>query len=129
MDEIVKWATILSPIIAVLIAWWTSRRGARDAAKQIESVKELTKLQIEITKVKLDKELWEAKVRCAQASERQRENSLQGLPVGGAWDSIHQREETKKNITDKQSFYSQQVEMLQNCLKRIEDLSNNRRKK
>lgn len=24
MDTIVQWATILSPIIAVLLAWWTS---------------------------------------------------------------------------------------------------------
>ena len=49
MDIIVQWATILSPIIAVLIAWWTVRSSAKDTAKQIKSIKELSRLQIEAT--------------------------------------------------------------------------------
>lgn len=36
MDTIVQWATILSPIIAVIIAVWASRKSAKDTAKQIE---------------------------------------------------------------------------------------------
>ena len=37
MNVIVQWATILSPIIAVLIAWWMSKSSKEDTAKQIES--------------------------------------------------------------------------------------------
>ncbi len=64
MNTIVQWATLLSPIIAVLIAIWASRSSAKDTAKklvaleestkiQVESIKELTKIQIEITKLQL----------------------------------------------------------------------------
>lgn len=58
MDIVVQVATILSPIIAVLIAWWMVKSSAKDTAKQlvaleantskqIDSIKELSKHQIE----------------------------------------------------------------------------------
>ena len=50
MDVIVQWATILSPIIAVLIAWWMSRSSAKDTAKQIAALEENTTKQIESIK-------------------------------------------------------------------------------
>ena len=50
MDAIVQWATILSPIIAVLIAWWMSRSSAKDTAKQIAALEESTTKQIESIK-------------------------------------------------------------------------------
>lgn len=46
MDIIVQWATILSPIIAVLIAWWTVRSSAKDTAKKISTLEKSTKEQI-----------------------------------------------------------------------------------
>ena len=59
MECIVKWATILSPIIAVLIAWWTSKSSAKatdrkimaledSTNKQVENIKKLAKLQVDI---------------------------------------------------------------------------------
>ena len=50
MNVIVQWATILSPIIAVLIAWWMSRNSAKDTAKQIAALEESTTKQIESIK-------------------------------------------------------------------------------
>lgn len=127
MDIIVKWASILSPIIAVLLAWWTSRSGARDAAKMIKSVKELTKVQIEITKVQLNKEIWNAKTRSDQASERKKMQDSFNIAnhyVGGAFDSIRQRQVESQNLSDNLDFYSQQTEILQSCLEQLEILSN-----
>lgn len=46
MDIVVQWVTILSPIIAVLIAWWTVRSSAKDTAKKITALEESTKEQI-----------------------------------------------------------------------------------
>lgn len=46
MDTIVQWTTILSPIIAVIIAILMVRSSNRDTAKQIESIKESTTRQI-----------------------------------------------------------------------------------
>lgn len=50
MNVIVQWATILSPIIAVLIAWWMSKSSAKDTAKQIAALEESTTKQIESIK-------------------------------------------------------------------------------
>ena len=48
VDTTVQWATILSPIIAVLVAVWVVVSSKKDTDKQIESIKALSKLQIEI---------------------------------------------------------------------------------
>ena len=80
METIVQWATILSPIIAVLIAWWTSRGYARSTEKkllqmedctkrEIEHMKHLANLQIETLMMMLDKEIVRSQVVCAQADE------------------------------------------------------------
>ena len=50
MNVIVQWATILSPIIAVVIAVWASRKCAKDTAKQIAAIEESTKKQMESMK-------------------------------------------------------------------------------
>ena len=50
MNVIVQWATILSPIIAVVIAVWASRKSAMDTAKQIAAIEESTKKQMESMK-------------------------------------------------------------------------------
>lgn len=47
MEAIVQWATILSPIIAVLLAWWTSRSSAKESARQIAVMQENTSKEIE----------------------------------------------------------------------------------
>ena len=45
METVVQWATILSPIIAVLIAFWVSRASKKDTAKQIKALRDLCVLQ------------------------------------------------------------------------------------
>lgn len=62
MDAIVQWATILSPIIAVLIAWWMSRSSAKDTAKQIAALEESTTKQVESIKA-LSKQQIDASIK------------------------------------------------------------------
>lgn len=62
MSTIVQWATIFSPIIAVLIAWWMSRSSAKDTAKQIAALEESTTKQVESIKV-LSKQQIEASIK------------------------------------------------------------------
>ena len=69
MDIIVQWATILSPIIAVLIAWWTVRSSAKDTAKQIKSLKELSRLQIEATIKQVELEIEKNLLLSTQAKQ------------------------------------------------------------
>ena len=50
MDTIVQWATILSPIVAVVLAWLTSRSSAKAATRQIAIMQENTEKEIKILK-------------------------------------------------------------------------------
>ena len=91
MDIIVQWATILSPIIAVVIAILTSRSSKKDTDKklaaleksthdqiaalekstkeQVESIKELSRLQIDATIQQVDVELAKNVYLAQQAQE------------------------------------------------------------
>lgn len=62
MDTIVQWATILSPIIAVVIAILTSRSSAKATAKQVAALEESTKKQVESIKT-LSKQMIEASIK------------------------------------------------------------------
>lgn len=61
VNTIVQWATI-SPIIAVLLAWWTSRSSAKDTAKQIVALEDSTTKQVESIKA-LSKHMIEASIK------------------------------------------------------------------
>ncbi len=57
---IVQWATILSPIIAVVLAWWTCRSSAKESAKQISALKRIAILQIETSLLEMEYEFFKA---------------------------------------------------------------------
>lgn len=91
MNCVVQWATILSPIIAIIIAWVAVRSSAKDTAKkiaalaestrdqiaaleqstakQVESIKELTMTQLDVTLLQIDKELWDLRYRLRYHSQ------------------------------------------------------------
>ena len=121
MDIIIILATISSPIIAVLLAWWTSRSGARDTAKQIAAVKELTKIQLEIAKLRLDNELWDARILHLQTSKRETDNYFYNQ-IGGLADSLRKMENEKKDLSDKFEFYSYQMKRIEYCIAQIEGI-------
>ena len=50
MNILVQFATLLSPIIAVVIAVWASRKSAKDTAKQIAAIEASTQKQMESMK-------------------------------------------------------------------------------
>lgn len=99
MNVIVQWATILSPIIAVLIAWWMSRNSAKDTAKQIaaleksttkqiESIKELARLQMDASikqvELEIEKNLFLAN-QAQQEMEGIRNINQSGMAHISAW--------------------------------------------
>jgi len=135
MNTIVQWATLLSPIIAVLIAIWASRSSAKDTAKklvaieestkiQVESVKELTKIQIEITRLQLKKELWEANLRYNQTNQRVAdENNRHFSNYIPEMEAYHQREDKKKDMTDNCDFWKEQIAVLKELISKVTELS------
>lgn len=138
MDIIVKWATILSPIIAVLLAWWTSRCGAKDTAKkiatledstakQIENIQKLAKLQAEIATIQLDIDLWE------QLSLLERNTSeINDLEIGkvdnlprqydAGLEKSPNRHEKVVNLLYNQKFYLNQQGNLKGHINRLEQV-------
>lgn len=75
MDTIVQWATILSPIIAVLVAVWVVISSKKDTDKQIESIKALSKLQIEVLAAEIEMETIKNKIVVQQANQESAELS------------------------------------------------------
>lgn len=137
MDSLVQWATILSPIIAVVIAWWASKSSTKGTAqklaaledcttKQVESIKELTRMQIEVALLQLRKELWEVQQRNLQNSQRLKEE--QGNPFRN-WisdgESIFQKEDRRRNMQDMDKFLSNEIKVLKDIIRKMEEMANN----
>lgn len=136
MDIVVQWATILSPIIAVGIAIWASRSSAKDTAKhiaaieestkkQIDSIKEFEKIQLELSYTQAVKELKEAYKHYRQISQRTiDENSRDNMfnHIGGEFEYFRQQENRKRDMSDSQDFYDNQIKELNEVISRIESL-------
>ncbi|MBR4275621.1 MAG: hypothetical protein IKQ32_01465 [Prevotella sp.] len=58
MEKIALWASISSPIIAILIAVWVNYKSTKDTRKQIQSLKNLCIMQISNTIDMLEVELY-----------------------------------------------------------------------
>ena len=80
MEAVVQWATILSPIVAVLLAWWTSRRSAKDTdlkikamrestAEEVEKLTQLANLQVQALALELELEQVRNQVAAEQAKD------------------------------------------------------------
>ena len=85
---IVQLATIISPIIAVFLAWWTVKSSSKDTDKKIAAIKEwsekeinqlkkLSQLEVETLSLKLDMELIQRAIIAQQANEER--NSVQQI--------------------------------------------------
>lgn len=116
MGSFVQWATILSPIIAVLLAWWTVRNSAKDTTRQIESIKELSRLQMDATikqvELEIEKNIFLAKKAQQEAEGIQNINNS-GLSHIQEWkDGVFKQWKEKKSERDYQ-LYSQFIKELQ----------------
>ena len=134
MDVIVQWATILSPIIAVLIAWWMSRSSAKDTAKQIaaleesttkqiESIKELAKLQMDASIKQVELEIEKNILLATQAKQEWEEidkicNSELASQV--QWKNIRMQQFREQKPERDYHLYSKFIKDLQTIKKGLE---------
>lgn len=136
MDSIVQWATILSPIIAVGLAWWTVRSSSKDTAKKIDAIeqstnreierlKEISRLQIEIPLVQLKKELWDAQqhiqIITNQLSELDGFNSSM-YAIAYGHEALQRREEKCKDLKSERAFYFEQQKAIKEYLSQLEEI-------
>lgn len=136
METIEQWATILSPIIAVAIAWWMSKSSSKDTAKKIDAIeqnankqirqlKELSRLQLQITTIQLNKELWDA-VKNYQINDEQveeldgRNASFYVMAYGN--EAFERKKERNKDFILKRNFYSEQQKVIKKLLSQLENI-------
>ena len=137
MTDIALGASIASPLVAVFIAWWTSISSVKDTAKQIaaleesttkqiESIKELARIQIEITSIQLQKELTETRQSYLQASEKNYaindRFSMMGIPHDDVIARMQDKQEKQRNLSLERDFYSKKIHWTDSYLKRVEEL-------
>lgn len=131
-------AIIIALIVPIGVAVWTVRSSAKDTAKQIaaleesttkqiESIKELARIQIEITSIQLQKELTEARTGYLQASEKSMDAiddrfSMMGIPHNEVIARMQDKQEKQKNLSLEQDFYSKKINWTDSYLKRVKEL-------
>ena len=134
MDAIVQWATILSPIIAVLIAWWMSRSSAKDTAKQIaaleesttkqiESIKQLARLQMDASikqvELEIEKNLFLAKQAQQEWEEIDQINNT-GMASQVQWKQIRMQQFREQKPERDYHLYSEFIKNLKTIKKGLE---------
>ena len=125
MDIIVQWATILSPIIAVLLAWWTVRSSAKDTNRKINSINELTRLQIDVSILEMENELSIARYRYICALENARDNTKKRRSVINENPPLSCEDELLSNSKSYEEFYSNQISSLEASVKRLNNIKKN----
>lgn len=134
METIVQWTTILSPIIAVILAWWTGRSSAKAAEKQISATLDVALLQIETTLVQMEPEFFHIeqnmKVNLDEIEELKQE--LQRLTLNKNVSEFERQEFIKKiqkRTDDKDWQYSwwRRLFLIQANLTFIKERINDRR--
>ena len=125
MEAIVQWATILSPVVAVLLAWWTSKSSVRATKKQIASIKELEKMQINLLQLQIDKELSESHIRYSQANGKINSEYSQRQVfnyVGNFADSMRSIREREHDIMSERDFHSERMKWLRLFQQRLDEM-------
>lgn len=111
MDTIVQWATILSPIIAVLLAWWTSKSSTKENRKQIAALKDIAILQIDTTILEMEYEFFKAETSMKEykdeIEEWQRELQRLNLdPATTELDRLEFKRKIAKRMNDSNRQYA-----------------------
>ena len=136
MEIIVLWVTILSPIIAVVIAVWTSRSSAKDTAKkiaaleesttkQVESMKELAQIQIELSILQGNAELKKIAARHRSLTQKvadETKNDMMFNQIGGPYDSLRQKENRRRDLMDDNDMALKELQETNELLAQLNNL-------
>ena len=126
MDAII--ISIVGWIITILIAVYAARSGSKDTAKklaaleestqkQVESIKELARLQIEISTLQMSKELSDARnqyLKTSQKSMNQYESrsAMVGAPLNEFTSMMYERREKANDLSAEQDYCTKRINML-----------------
>ena len=132
---------LIAFLVPIGVAVWTVRSSAKDTAKkiaaleesttkQVESIKQLAKIQIKTTQIQMNLELSDSMIKERQVLEKRwdhvcREYGADGMPVeiGVAADFYRNREEKDKNLEYDREFYGKRRETLMVFQEQLNELS------
>ena len=132
---------LIAFLVPIGVAVWTVRSSAKDTAKkiaaledsttkQVESIKQLAKIQIKTTQIQMNLELNDSMIKERQVLEKRwdhvcREYGADGMPVevGVAADFYRNREEKDKNLEYEREFYGKRREPLMSFQGQLDELS------
>ncbi len=130
MEAIVQWATILSPIIAVLLAWWTSRSSAKDTERKIVKMEENTNIQLEflreLMKLTINKELFDARNNYSiirHKLQREEKKDSVSYKINHVEPSTRNQEVNNLDLNDLTDIEREHIVVLNEILKKLEKLS------
>lgn len=131
METFVQWATILSPIIAVGLAWWTSRSGARDTAKMMTLSKKLMQINLQLKMLELSKEAEEEHVEFENLQNKSKElkeyakthiSVFNPAAMQKQEDEIKNLEEKTRQTFDRRALIAESMSDVIKLIKEVEKL-------
>ena len=138
MDLIVKWSSIISPLIAVIIAVWSgisSRKATakqlaaieESTAKQVASIKELTRLQLQISQIQLHNERTSASYQHKLVLEeienlKKLNSSVLGTMHCEFTKEERRRREKEMDLHSKEDYYSSQISLIEGSLQKLNNI-------
>ncbi len=131
MEMIINWATILSPIVAVLLAWWTASHSSKDTAKKVAATEECTeniikiaKLQAELASIKLDMEIWEThfslhKISGQTGNVLEDNSAIRQEIIEIPTEKLNEEERKRRQELE---YYNNQLSNLEGHIQKLEDV-------
>lgn len=109
METIFTWlGSIILPVVAIIIAIRSSRQTSKDATRQIESIKQLAKIQIEMTLSQIEVEIQKNRFLGQQAREEWQEiRDLKNLRLGPEFEDRMKCKTMAQRPQKQVEFYSE----------------------
>ena len=131
-------ALLIAFLVPIGVAIWTVRSSAKDTAqqiaalndstqKQVESIKELAKIQTKIAALQIEKEAWEARHRWRQVSEEswssiEDDDRMAGIPYNEITEMFRHRRERGNHLLAEENFYAKQISSLDGYCTRVKEI-------
>ena len=138
-------AIVIALIVPIGVAIWTVRSSAKDTAqqiaaleesttKQVESIKELAKLQIEISKLQMSKELSDARNQYLKTSKKSMDqidnrHAMLGVPVNEITKMLYERQEKANDLSTEAEYCTKRINMLNSYMDRMNSIKDKLEKK
>jgi sensor domain CHASE-containing protein len=117
MEIFVPIANVLLSVVAIIIAIRSSRKTSQDAIRQIESIKQLSKIQVEVMRVKIESEVQKNKLLTQQAREEwQKIENIRKPQFGRTYE-----DEERRKLAEERP--RKQIEFYDTCIQNLNEIS------